>query len=230
MPQYLIERELPGAAALTPEQLRDIAQTSNTVVDSLGVPYVWHQSSRGRQDLLPPRGRITEGHRRTCSSGRLPRHPRQRGRRHDRAEHRRRVIAPSRPGRLSMAALSRSCSAGGIRSGEGLRRSDGTDSSTSSAATIDSSLLARVMHTSDPMASFDQPGAGAAGSRRQIASRRGAEQDAVFERALAESALGLRRDVTGQSGSVDLRHATAHDRNEDVGWHGSVGVEANRAL
>jgi hypothetical protein len=44
MPTFIIERELPGAADLTEEQLRGIAQTSNAVVDSLGVPYTWHHS------------------------------------------------------------------------------------------------------------------------------------------------------------------------------------------
>jgi hypothetical protein len=44
MPTYLIEREIPGASRLTPEELREIARTSNGVVDSLGVPYTWLQS------------------------------------------------------------------------------------------------------------------------------------------------------------------------------------------
>lgn len=44
MPTYLIEREIPGASKLTAEELREIARTSNGVVDSLGVPYTWHQS------------------------------------------------------------------------------------------------------------------------------------------------------------------------------------------
>ena len=41
MATFLIERNLPGASDLTPEQLRDIAQTSNAAVASLGVPYNW---------------------------------------------------------------------------------------------------------------------------------------------------------------------------------------------
>jgi hypothetical protein len=44
MPTYLIERNLPGASNLTAEELKAIAQTSNAVVDNLGVPYTWHQS------------------------------------------------------------------------------------------------------------------------------------------------------------------------------------------
>jgi Protein of unknown function (DUF4242) len=41
---FLIERTIPGASQLTPEQLREIAQTSNDVVDGLGVAYTWRQS------------------------------------------------------------------------------------------------------------------------------------------------------------------------------------------
>jgi hypothetical protein len=44
MPTYLIERNLPGASNLTAEELKAIAQTSNAVVDNLGVPYTWRQS------------------------------------------------------------------------------------------------------------------------------------------------------------------------------------------
>lgn len=41
MPRFIIEREVPGAAALTRAQLAAIARTSNDAVDSLGVPYTW---------------------------------------------------------------------------------------------------------------------------------------------------------------------------------------------
>ena len=44
MPKFIIERNIPGASSLTPEQLRDIAQTSNEVVDGLGVSYTWVNS------------------------------------------------------------------------------------------------------------------------------------------------------------------------------------------
>ena len=44
MPTFLIERNIPGASQLTPEQLRDIARTSNEVVDGLGVAYTWQHS------------------------------------------------------------------------------------------------------------------------------------------------------------------------------------------
>ena len=44
MATFLIERNLPGASELTSEQLRDIATTSNEVVDGLGVAYTWKHS------------------------------------------------------------------------------------------------------------------------------------------------------------------------------------------
>jgi hypothetical protein len=44
MPTFLIEREIPGAATLTADELRDIASTSCSVVASLNVPYTWHHS------------------------------------------------------------------------------------------------------------------------------------------------------------------------------------------
>ena len=44
MATFLIERNLPGASEMTPEQLRDIAVASNKVVDGLGVTYTWKPS------------------------------------------------------------------------------------------------------------------------------------------------------------------------------------------
>lgn len=44
MPQFIIERTVPGAGELNPDQLREIARTSNGVVESLGVPYRWLHS------------------------------------------------------------------------------------------------------------------------------------------------------------------------------------------
>ena len=44
MPTFLIERNIPGAAQLTREQLRDIARTSNAVVDGLDTDYTWNFS------------------------------------------------------------------------------------------------------------------------------------------------------------------------------------------
>jgi Nickel responsive protein SCO4226-like len=41
VPRFIIEREIPGAGALSAEDLRGIAQKSNEVVASLGVPYTW---------------------------------------------------------------------------------------------------------------------------------------------------------------------------------------------
>ena len=40
----MIERNVPGASEMTPEQLRELAATSNGVVDSLGVVYTWRHS------------------------------------------------------------------------------------------------------------------------------------------------------------------------------------------
>jgi hypothetical protein len=44
MPKYLIEREIPGAGDLTPEQLRAISQTSCNVLKNLGPQIQWVQS------------------------------------------------------------------------------------------------------------------------------------------------------------------------------------------
>ena len=44
MPTFLIERNIPGAAQLTREQLCDIARTSNAVVDGLDTDYTWNFS------------------------------------------------------------------------------------------------------------------------------------------------------------------------------------------
>ncbi|WP_327011221.1 DUF4242 domain-containing protein [Dactylosporangium sp. NBC_01737] len=41
MHRFLIERQIDGAADLTPAQLAEIAKTSNAAVASLGVPYTW---------------------------------------------------------------------------------------------------------------------------------------------------------------------------------------------
>lgn len=44
MPKYLIERNIPGAGQLTPEQLKAISQSSCSVLRSLGPEIVWHHS------------------------------------------------------------------------------------------------------------------------------------------------------------------------------------------
>lgn len=41
MKRFIIERDIPGAAELTQDQLAEIAEKSNATMDSLGVPYRW---------------------------------------------------------------------------------------------------------------------------------------------------------------------------------------------
>jgi hypothetical protein len=41
MNTFIIERNVPGAAQLSHEDLVEISRTSNRAVDSLGVPYEW---------------------------------------------------------------------------------------------------------------------------------------------------------------------------------------------
>jgi hypothetical protein len=44
MPKYMIERELPGAGDLSPEELTAISQKSNQVISTLGPEIRWLQS------------------------------------------------------------------------------------------------------------------------------------------------------------------------------------------
>jgi len=44
MPKYVIEREIPGAGALTSEQLKGISQTSCGVINNLGPQIQWVHS------------------------------------------------------------------------------------------------------------------------------------------------------------------------------------------
>lgn len=44
MPQYVIEREIPGAGKLTPEQLKAISQTSCGVLNNMGPEIQWDHS------------------------------------------------------------------------------------------------------------------------------------------------------------------------------------------
>jgi hypothetical protein len=44
MPKYVIERELPGAGKLTREQLREVAQKSNGILQTLGPKIQWVES------------------------------------------------------------------------------------------------------------------------------------------------------------------------------------------
>jgi cell division inhibitor SulA len=44
MPKYVIEREIPGAGQLTPDQLRGISQKSCSVLQKLGPQIQWVES------------------------------------------------------------------------------------------------------------------------------------------------------------------------------------------
>jgi hypothetical protein len=44
MPQYVIERDLPGAGDLSPADLRGVSQKSCAVLDGLGPEIRWHHS------------------------------------------------------------------------------------------------------------------------------------------------------------------------------------------
>lgn len=44
MKRFIIEREIPGASALTGPELAEISRKSNTAMASLGVPYRWVNS------------------------------------------------------------------------------------------------------------------------------------------------------------------------------------------
>lgn len=44
MPRYIIEREIPGASALSAEQLHQIANTSCNVLEDMGPKIQWIQS------------------------------------------------------------------------------------------------------------------------------------------------------------------------------------------
>ncbi len=44
MPKYVIEREIPGAGKLTPQDLKSISQKSCSVLNKLGPQIQWMQS------------------------------------------------------------------------------------------------------------------------------------------------------------------------------------------
>ena len=44
MPMYIVERNIPGAETFTRQELKDISAKSNSVVENLGVPYIWHRT------------------------------------------------------------------------------------------------------------------------------------------------------------------------------------------
>ena len=44
MPRFVIEREIPGAGQLSPQQLREISRTSCGVLERMGPQIQWQQS------------------------------------------------------------------------------------------------------------------------------------------------------------------------------------------
>lgn len=44
MKKFIVERKLPGAGNMTPEELQEISKTSVAVISILGKPYTWIQS------------------------------------------------------------------------------------------------------------------------------------------------------------------------------------------
>ncbi len=44
MPQYLIERQIPGVECMTPEELKSVARKSNNVLADLGSEIQWLHS------------------------------------------------------------------------------------------------------------------------------------------------------------------------------------------
>ena len=50
--RFVIEREIPGASKMSPEQLREAAKVSNRVLRELGPDIQWVRAFGGRQDLL----------------------------------------------------------------------------------------------------------------------------------------------------------------------------------
>jgi len=44
MPKYVVERELPGAGKMTREEMRQVAQKSNGVIQTLGPKIQWVES------------------------------------------------------------------------------------------------------------------------------------------------------------------------------------------
>ena len=44
MPKYVIEREVPGAGSMSPDELRDLSQNSCNVLNDMGPQIQWVQS------------------------------------------------------------------------------------------------------------------------------------------------------------------------------------------
>lgn len=51
MKKFIVERNLPGAGELSPEELQAIAQTSCEVITRMGRPYHWIQSYIGTDKI-----------------------------------------------------------------------------------------------------------------------------------------------------------------------------------
>ena len=44
MKKFVVERNFPGAANMSPEELQALSKSSNDVIERLGKPYTWVQS------------------------------------------------------------------------------------------------------------------------------------------------------------------------------------------
>jgi len=51
MPTLIVERNIPGANALTHKELKEISTKSNSVVANLGESYVWHRTYAAGEKL-----------------------------------------------------------------------------------------------------------------------------------------------------------------------------------
>lgn len=65
MPRYVIERELPGAGALTADELRGISEKSNAVLQDMGGDVQWEHSYVTGDKIFcvyiaPDEGRVRE--------------------------------------------------------------------------------------------------------------------------------------------------------------------------
>lgn len=90
MPRYVIEREIPGAGKLSPQELKAISQKSCSVLDALGPQIQWQQSYVTGDKvyciyIAPKRGSGA----RTRPARRVPRQPRVQSRGDDRSQYRR---------------------------------------------------------------------------------------------------------------------------------------------
>ena len=76
MPKYVIERELPGAGKMTREQLREVAQKSNGVLQTLGPKIQWVETFVSDDKLYraynAPSPKLIEEHARNAAASRQP--------------------------------------------------------------------------------------------------------------------------------------------------------------